>query len=92
MADDATLRAIEDQQLVALRYAVPTDGNPYPANPNGSLNHIAGICNPAGNVLGLMPHPENHVVPEQHPNRHRGDSWGTGLPLFRNGVAYAASQ
>jgi phosphoribosylformylglycinamidine synthase subunit PurQ / glutaminase len=57
-ADDATLDALEAQGLVVLRYAdergLVTDG----ANPNGSLRGIAGITNPAGNVLGLMPHPE----------------------------------
>lgn len=92
VADEATLQAVEDGRLVGLRYSVPANGDPYPANPNGSLNHIAGVTNPAGNILGLMPHPENHVVPEQHPNRHRGDSRGTGLPLFKNGVDYAAAQ
>ena len=56
----------------------------YPLNPNGSAGDIAGICNDAGNVLGLMPHPEDHVVPIQNPLR-RGDR--LGLPLFRAFVA-----
>ncbi len=51
---------------IALTYVHP-DGSPrageYPFNPNGSLLDIAGICNPRGNVLGLMPHPENHIHP-----------------------------
>jgi phosphoribosylformylglycinamidine synthase len=81
-----TLAEIEGQGLVALRYA----GADYPANPNGSANRIAGIANPAGNVLGLMPHPENHIVLEQHPQRHRGRQPGLGLDLFKNGVAHAA--
>lgn len=62
----------------------------YPANPNGSMGHIAGICNPRGNVLGLMPHPENHIYPYQHPLWTRGAQAGSGLPLFQNGVRYAA--
>jgi phosphoribosylformylglycinamidine synthase len=90
VADAATLESIEQQGLVGLRYMVPEQGDPYPANPNGSANRIAGITNPAGNILGLMPHPENHIVPEQHPTTHRGDTAGIGLPLFRNGVDYAA--
>ncbi|CEJ42531.1 phosphoribosylformylglycinamidine synthase subunit PurQ [Umezakia ovalisporum] len=49
-ADGATLSAIEDQGQVLFRYTGE--------NPNGSLNNIAGICNPQGNVLGMMPHPE----------------------------------
>ena len=87
VADDDTLAAIEEEGLVALRYRV--NGTSYPANPNGSVNHIAGITNPAGNVLGLMPHPEDHVVAAQHPGRHRGESGGSGLPLFKNGVEHA---
>ncbi len=78
---------------IALTYTHP-DGSPangaYPANPNGSMLDIAGICNPAGNVLGLMPHPENHVHPWQHPRHTRGESGGSGLSLFQNGVNYAA--
>ncbi len=78
---------------IALTYTHP-DGSPangdYPANPNGSMLDIAGICNPAGNVLGLMPHPENHIHPWQHPRHTRGESGGSGLALFENGVKYAA--
>ncbi len=76
----------------ALLYAAP-DGRPangaYPYNPNGSAADIAGLCNPAGNVLGLMPHPEDHIFAEQHPLWTRGLARGSGLALFRNGVAYA---
>jgi phosphoribosylformylglycinamidine synthase subunit PurQ / glutaminase len=78
---------------IALTYTLP-DGTPtngeYPANPNGSQLDIAGICNPAGNVLGLMPHPENHIHPYQHPLHTRGINGQSGLPLFENGVKYAA--
>ena len=90
VADAQTLRAIEEAGLVALRYQVTDDAASYPENPNGSAHHIAGITNPSGTILGLMPHPENHVVPEQHPHRHRGQAAGSGLSLFRNGVEYAA--
>jgi len=65
-------------------------GGVYPDNPNGSFEDIAGICNPQGNVLGLMPHPENHVFSYQHPRWTRGEAQGSGLPLFANGVRYAA--
>jgi phosphoribosylformylglycinamidine synthase len=77
---------------VALIYARP-DGSPaggdYPANPNGSVLDIAGLTNSRGNVLGLMPHPENHVHPWQHPQWTRGVERGSGLSLFKNGVKYA---
>ena len=66
----------------------PADGK-YPLNPNGSLFDIAGICNTAGNVLGLMPHPEDHVFPFQTPDRFRRSGF-SGLPLFENGVRFAA--
>lgn len=62
----------------------------YPANPNGSAMDIAGICNPQGTVLGLMPHPENHIFAYQHPRWTRGEQGGSGLLLFENGVQYAA--
>jgi len=62
-ADPDTLKSIEDRGQVAFRY-VDRHGNPLPdANPNGSLNDIAGIVNERGNVLGLMPHPEDAVDP-----------------------------
>jgi phosphoribosylformylglycinamidine synthase subunit PurQ / glutaminase len=85
-----TLADLEERRLVAFRY-VDDCGSPaggrYPLNPNGSAGDIAGICNDAGNVLGLMPHPEDHVAPIQNPLR-RIDR--LGLPLFRAFVAQAA--
>lgn len=57
-ADAATLRELNDQRQVVLRY-VDAEGRATPAaNPNGSVENIAGICNRAGNVFGLMPHPD----------------------------------
>jgi phosphoribosylformylglycinamidine synthase subunit PurQ / glutaminase len=57
-ADDATLKDLEDNNQVAFRYC-DAAGNPsVDANPNGSAANIAGIVNEAGNVLGMMPHPE----------------------------------
>lgn len=81
-ADEATVRSLEEKGLVAFRY-VDADGNPaggrYPLNPNGSVADIAGICNAAGNVVGLMPHPEDHIAAIQNPLRNGG---GLGLALF----------
>ncbi|GMU40387.1 MAG: phosphoribosylformylglycinamidine synthase subunit PurQ [Chloroflexota bacterium] len=58
VADEATVRMLEDSDRVAFRYGT-RDGRVTPeANPNGSVNGIAGILNERGNVLGLMPHPE----------------------------------
>ena len=57
-ADDDTLKALEDNRQVLFRYCDMEGNASEAANPNGSLNNIAGICNKAGNVLGMMPHPE----------------------------------
>lgn len=83
---------LESQDQIAFTFTT-ADGFPakgcYPANPNGSVADIAGVTNPAGNVLGLMPHPENHIHPWQHPQRSRGVERGSGLLLFKNGVKFA---
>ena len=58
MASPDTLRMLEAEGLVVLRYVAATERSPFQPNPNGSTNHIAGICNAAGNIVGIMPHPE----------------------------------
>ncbi len=61
VADAETIARIEGEGRVVLRYCAP-DGTLSPAwNVNGSTNAIAGIVSESGNVLGMMPHPENHV-------------------------------
>jgi phosphoribosylformylglycinamidine synthase len=91
VSEPALLTTFSLQDQIALTYTL-SDGTPargeYPANPNGSVLDIAGICNPAGNVLGLMPHPENHIHPWQHPRHTRGETGGSGLGLFINGVKH----
>ena len=86
------LEELRSHDQVALVYARP-DGaraeGQYPYNPNGSAADIAGICNPQGNVLGLMPHPENHIFAYQNPNKLT-PAEENGLALFANGVAYAS--
>lgn len=63
----------------------------YVRNPNGSIEDIAGICDPTGRVLGLMPHPERHITYLQNPNWRRGisDDMGIGIEIFKNGVKFA---
>ncbi|HSO13046.1 MAG TPA: phosphoribosylformylglycinamidine synthase I [Anaerolineales bacterium] len=91
-SDPSLVNTLVSQDQVALTY-IYADGTPangdYPANPNGSVLDIAGICNPRGNVLGLMPHPENHIHPYQHPQWTRDVKGNSGLALFENGVRYA---
>jgi phosphoribosylformylglycinamidine synthase len=79
-ADD-TLASLRANDQIALTYAG--------SNPNGSIADIAGITDPSGVVLGLMPHPENHVLPRQFPRHTRGERGGLGLTLFQNGVRHA---
>lgn len=62
-ASDDTLRLLEAEGRVVLRYVPSSEGSPYQPNPNGSANHIAGISNAAGNVVGIMPHPERVADP-----------------------------
>lgn len=85
------LEAVEREQIVAARYIQPGAPEPeYPFNPNGSWNHIAGICDPTGRIFGLMPHPERFVESIQHPRRSRGEGgepWG--LSVFVDGVKVA---
>jgi phosphoribosylformylglycinamidine synthase subunit PurQ / glutaminase len=92
--DPAALQALHAGGQVALRYVAAGGGAAgYPDNPNGSDDSIAGVCNLAGNVLGLMPHPEDAILPHQHPRwtREPVRAEGDGLALFRNAVRYAGS-
>ncbi len=66
-----------------LRYTAEDD-------PNGSTGHVAGVCDPSGVVLGLMPHPERYVEPTQHPawTRRAADEVAPGLRFFENAIAH----
>ncbi len=56
--DAATLKQLQREHRIVFRYATPEGEVTPEANPNGSVDNIAGICNERGNVLGMMPHPE----------------------------------
>jgi phosphoribosylformylglycinamidine synthase len=94
---ESVRQALWDQGQVALVYAKADGsavGGTFPENPNGSVDDIAGVCDPTGLVLGLMPHPERYVDPTQHPawarQRQAGKlpTEGLGLQIFRNAVAH----
>ncbi len=90
-SDSACLRRLEEENLIALQYIDPTSREvtqDYPANPNGSPLGIAGLTDPTGRVLGLMPHPEafHHVT--NHPGWTRGELSPPGTMLFVNAVRY----
>ncbi len=85
-----------------MRYIRP-DGSPatgeFPFNPNGSLNDIAAICDKSGRLMGMMPHPERHMLfthredwtyQKERIKRKGGDipAEGEGMAIFRNAVRY----
>ena len=106
VASDAQLAAIDAAHLGAARYTSPAtepaaDGAsplPFPANPNGSLRNLAGLCDPTGQVFGLMPHPEAFLHRYHHPTwRNTPPTAATDLDkaalgLFRNAVHHAATR
>jgi phosphoribosylformylglycinamidine synthase len=81
VCDPDTMATLVADDQIAFRYATP--------NPNGSMADIAGICDSSGLVLGLMPHPEDHVIPRQHPQYLRHHRGGLGRALFAAGVTHA---
>jgi phosphoribosylformylglycinamidine synthase len=96
------LETLKQNDQIALRYVLP-DGAPakgiYPFNPNGALEDIAGITDPSGRILGMMPHPERFNSMLNHPNwpllkealKREGKSFpeeGLGDKIFKNAVEY----
>lgn len=94
--DASVLDRWEEAGQVALRYAadanIAADNQmlPYPQNPNGSTANIAGLSDPSGRVLGLMPHPERFLFATQHPQwtRRKLAGAGAGRKVFENGVRW----
>ncbi len=96
---ESVRQALWERGQVALVYA-KADGAPagglFPYNPNGSVDDIAGVCDPTGLVFGLMPHPERYVDPTQHPawtqQRQTGalPAEGAGVQIFRNAVSHVS--
>jgi len=89
---EITLRHLEENHLAVVKYA-DRDLQPtmaYPENPNGSLNAIAGICDPSGRLFGLMPHPEAFVHYTHHPRwtREQLPEEGMGLWLYQNAIRF----
>ena len=91
--DQAAFEALEDAGQLVLRYS-NADGSAaggFPDNPNGSMGDVAGCCDETGRVFGLMPHPERHLDPTNHPSWTRMESLpteGDGCQIFRNAVEF----
>lgn len=81
-ADASVIDRLEDEGRVVFRYVDERGGNGLDANPNGSMNDIAGVINEAGNVLGLMPHPDRAM--------HEMVGSADGRPVFEGLVEIAA--
>jgi phosphoribosylformylglycinamidine synthase len=89
--DEETLKALDRGGQLVLRYVSGRGQAPGEAyNPNGSQADVAGLCDPSGRVLGLMPHPERHFLPYHHPQwtRRGVAEHGDGWRLFRNVIRY----
>ncbi|ACN14825.1 PurQ [Desulforapulum autotrophicum HRM2] len=107
VTDEKTLARLIDNNQVVFRYAdknnQPARGR-FPMNPNGSMDDIAGICDPTGRIFGLMPHPEAFNHESNHPDWPRTkeilkrsgkepDPGVTpGIQIFKNGVDYMRSK
>ncbi len=93
-ASDSVLDELRGAGRLAVRYcddtdAVTDDLLAFPHNPNGADANVAGICDASGRVFGLMPHPERHLDPTQHPfwtRRKVQPERGDGFTMFQNAV------
>ena len=88
----AVLNHLKAKGQVIFRYCNDQGASAaYPANPNGSIDDIAGITDATGRILGLMPHPERHFLFEHHPfwtRLKKKSKYGQGYRIFDNGVRY----
>ncbi|MBF0483835.1 MAG: phosphoribosylformylglycinamidine synthase I [Candidatus Omnitrophica bacterium] len=91
-SDNAVLEALKHNQQVAFTYCSSEGNAPvYPEAPNGSIEHIAGITDVTGRILGLMPHPERHFYFENSPGwngQTKKGLLGDGAQVFKNGIEY----
>lgn len=91
VAAASTLERLHKENLIALQYVKQETMQPtleYPHNPNGSPYGIAGLCDPSGQVLGLMPHPEAFHHAANHPGWTRGEVDAPGTLIFVNAVRH----
>ncbi|MCE5252552.1 phosphoribosylformylglycinamidine synthase I [bacterium] len=88
------MKELETNGQIVLRYISKTGGVPsYPEDPNGSMGHVAGVCNRRGTIFGLMPHPERFLHRTNHPRWTRCDlpEEGDGAAFFRNAFEYCSA-
>jgi phosphoribosylformylglycinamidine synthase I len=95
--DRATMERLHRDHHIVAQYSHPdcqTVTMDYPANPNGAIHAIAGICNETGRIFGLMPHPEAYLHYTNHPRwtREKLPVAGMGLAVFKNAVRFIRSK
>ena len=93
LKNSGDLKELEANGQVVLRYVSKNGGEPaYPEDPNGSMGHIAGVCNKKGTIFGLMPHPERFLHRTNHPRWTREDlpEEGDGVGFFTNAFKYCS--
>jgi phosphoribosylformylglycinamidine synthase len=97
VADKTILDYLNRRNMITMQYAQMVTGAPtmeYPFNPNGSIDSIAGICDPTGRIFGLMPHPTAYLSPYNHPSWGRlklhgkMPEKGEGVKIFENAIEY----
>jgi phosphoribosylformylglycinamidine synthase I len=95
VSEEVSRQLLQNNQ-VAVRYSDPHGRTDcvYPLNPNGSVDSVAGICDPSGRIFGLMPHPEGYLFRTQHPRWTREDvpEEGGGVQVFRNAAEFARKE
>ncbi|TWT82556.1 Phosphoribosylformylglycinamidine synthase [Planctomycetes bacterium CA13] len=96
-AGPKVIESMQQAGRLAVRYAngdhgkVQNEPLPFPINPNGADANTAGVCDASGRVFGLMPHPERHIDPTQHPfwtRRKTQPSQGDGMAMFNNAIEW----
>ena len=90
---DEDMDELADKGQIVLRYVSHSGGAPsFPENPNGSMGHVAGVCNRRGTIFGLMPHPERFLSRMNHPRWTREEipEEGDGTVFFKNAFEYCS--
>ena len=91
--DETIQKELKEKELITLQYSDEAFKEPcmdYPCNPNGAIEAVAGICDPTGRLMGMMPHPEAYLHRTNHPRWTREElpEEGMGVAFFKNAVEY----
>jgi phosphoribosylformylglycinamidine synthase len=91
VGEAAVITKLAANRQIVFRYATPlgTPTDSYPGNPNGSMGNIAGITDPSGLILGMMPHPERSIAAFHEDRSRTASAKHAGETIFKNIVAYA---